>query len=197
MNLVLYTERLLLRPMGAADADLVGELFSDEAVMRYLDGVRPPDEIETLVTEGVRRGGGGCIGIWCVTRREDGERLGTAILLPLPIDTDDTDWSQVIEDRLPDGEVEIGYLLRRAAWGRGYATEASGRLLRFAFEDTPLDEVVAVTDMGNTASQRVLRKIGMQDEGVRRAYAQECRAFRLTRSAWLEDRRPAAKAENT
>ena len=55
-----------------------------------------------------RRGGSGCIGVWCICFRTTGERLGNTALTPLLVDKDDTDWEQVIEDQLPDGEVEIG-----------------------------------------------------------------------------------------
>lgn len=63
---------------------------------------------------------------------------------------------------------------------------ACKRLLRFAFEDTPLDEVVAVTDPNNRASQHALRKSGLIDEGRRRAYATDGPGFRLTRRQWLK-----------
>ena len=72
-------------------------------------------------------------------------------------------------------------------WGKGYATEACKRLLRFAFEETPLKEVVATIDPENTASQRVLEKSGLIYEGMRRAYAVQCPGFRLTREQWLEN----------
>ena len=64
------------------------------------------------------------------------------------------------------------------------ATEACRRLLRFAFEDTPLSEIVAVTEEGNLASERVLLKCGFEREGMRRAYGGQSRAFRLTRGAF-------------
>jgi RimJ/RimL family protein N-acetyltransferase len=69
--------------------------------------------------------------------------------------------------------------------GQGYATEACKRLLQFAFEETLLQEVVAVTDPENKASQKVLEKSGMVFEGTRRAYAAECPMFRLTRKRLL------------
>ena len=131
------------------------------------------------------RRGGGCIGVWCVRDRQSGEKLGTSLLLPIPIDLDDTDWSLVAGEDLPEGEIELGYLMKRSAWGKGYATEAAGRLLRFAFEESPLEEVVAVTDPDNRRSQQVLRKIGMTDEGLRRAYRTLCSGFRITRRQWL------------
>jgi RimJ/RimL family protein N-acetyltransferase len=121
-----------------------------------------------------------------VIERRTEEKLGTAILLPLPIEEDDTNWDLVVGDGLPDGEIEIGYILKRSAWGKGYATEATDRLLKFAFEETPLEELVATTDPENTASQRVLEKCGLLYEGMRRAYAAECPGFRITRQQWLE-----------
>jgi ribosomal-protein-alanine N-acetyltransferase len=121
-----------------------------------------------------------------VLQRETGEKLGTAVLLPLPIEESDTDWSLLQEDRYPDADIEVGYMLRRSAWGKGYATEACRRLVQFAFEETELDEIVAVTDPRNAVSQKVLRKCGLRDEGLRRAYADECSAFRMSRQQWLE-----------
>lgn len=189
MNLELPTERLLLRPLAESDLDVAVAVLTDPEVMRY---VVEPFARERVVAEmpvAVRRGGGGCIGIWCVTRRETGEKLGTAVLLPLPIEEEDTNWDLVGGPDIPDGEIEVGYLLKKSAWGRGYATETAQRLLRFAFEDTPLEEVVAVTDPDNRASQRVLRKSGMVDEGLRRAYAGEASGFRARRGDWLAWRR--------
>ncbi|KAA3633549.1 MAG: N-acetyltransferase [Proteobacteria bacterium] len=184
MKLNLETPRLALIPLTAGDLDLAIELFTDEAVTRYVGDVKSRADIEREMTDYVRRGAGGCIGIWCIQRREDGEKLGTAVLLPMPVDKEDTDWSLVVPDRFPDADVEIGYLLKRAAWGMGYATEAAARLLRFAFEETPLDRVVAVTDPDNHASRRVLRKIGLRDAGERLAYGTTCAAFSLTRTQW-------------
>jgi RimJ/RimL family protein N-acetyltransferase len=136
MNLVLKSERLLLRPLAEIDLDLD--------------------------------------------------------VLPLPIEEDDTDWDLVAGEDLPEGEIEVGYLLKQSAWGKGYATEACTRMLRFAFEQTALQEVVAVTDPENRASQKVLRKCGLIEEGLRRAYAAVCPGFRITRRQWLERTRDGA-----
>ena len=76
--------------------------------------------------------------------------------------------------------------MKIAVLGKGYATEATNRLLKFAFEETPLEEPVATIDPENIASQRVLEKYGLVYEGLRRAYAEECPGFRITRQQWLE-----------
>ena len=160
-------------------------MFTDDQVMKYAGGTVAKEKIIEEMKMWTRRGGNGCIGVWCICDRTTGERLGTTALTPLPVDKDDTDWEQVVEDQLPDGEVEIGYFLKRIAWGHGYATEAVDRILRFAFEDSPLEEVVAVTDPGNQSSRQVLEKIGFLSTGIRRAYRQELSGFQITREDWL------------
>lgn len=185
MNLDLESERLLLRPLVAADVDVEVEMGSDPAVMKYVGGVEPRDKIAQDMQKYTRRCAGGCVGVWCVTDRVTREKFGTAILLPLPIEEDDTDWDLVVGDEWPDREIEIGYILKRSAWGKGYATEATRRLLEFAFEETPLEEVVATANPENAASHRVLQKCGLVYEGMRRAYAVHCSGFRITRRQWL------------
>jgi RimJ/RimL family protein N-acetyltransferase len=186
LALELETDRLLLRPLVEDDLDLALEMFTDPEVMKYVADISDEATLAAEMKASVKRGAGGRIGVWCVLRRETGEKLGTSVLLPLPIETRDTDWSLLREDGYPDGDIEVGYILRRSAWGNGYATEACRRLVRFAFEETELDEIVAVTDPRNAVSKKVLRKCGLRDEGSRRAYADECSAFRISRQQWLE-----------
>ncbi len=186
VNLELATARLILRPLVQNDWDMALETFMDPEVMKFVADVGSEEALAEEMKTAIRRGAGGRIGVWCVLQRETGEKLGTAILLPLPIEEDDTDWSLVQEDRYPDADIEVGYILKRSAWGNGYATEACRRLVQFAFEETELDQIVAVTDPDNAVSQRVLRKCGLRDEGLRRAYAHVIPAFRISRQQWLE-----------
>lgn len=183
-DLVLRTERLELRPLTLADEDLAVALFTNPEVVKYVCDVYSPDEIQDHLPIEVRRAAGGRIGIWTATLFDTGAKIGTCILLPLPIETDDTDWSLMIGGRYPDAEIEVGYMLLPAYWGQGFASEICTRLLQFAFEYTALDEIKAVTDLGNLASQRVLQKCGLSAEGARRAYAEECAGFGITRQAW-------------
>ncbi len=184
MELVLNSERLLLRPYTATDIDIATELLTDPAVMRYVGETYTMNRVVKELPTATRRCAGGAIGIWCAIDRSTGDKLGHALLLPLPIEERDTNWDLVVGDALPDSEIEIGYLLKKSAWGKGYATEACKQLLRFAFEETPLQEVVAVTAPENVASQHVLRKSGLAAEGTRRAYASDCPGFRITRRQW-------------
>lgn len=185
MSLVLHTERLTLRPLDASDVDIVIEIFTDKEVRRYTGGPLDEDEIRREMPVTIRRGGNGCIGIWCICDKLSGESLGTGALLPMPIDEEDTDWDLVMPGRLPDCDIEVGYFLKPSAWGNGYATEACKRLLETAFTESPLAVVVATFDIGNHASRNVLLKSGFTDRGMRRSYGEESPYFRITREEWL------------
>ena len=87
---------------------------------------------------------------------------------------------------MPDAEIEVGYFLKPSAWGKGIATEACRRIVQCAFEESPLEEVVATFDPGNTASRNVLLKAGFTDRGTRRSYGEDGPYFRITREEWLE-----------
>ena len=130
------------------------------------------------------------LSVWCISDRGSGEKLGTAALLPIPIEEDDTDFDLVVPGRMPDGDVEIGYFLKQSTWGRGYATEAASRVIQMAFEDSPLTEVVATFEDGNASSQHVLEKVGFVDRGMRRCYGEDGPDFRITRAEWLAAHQP-------
>ena len=187
MKLELNSDRLLLRPLEANDVDLCLEMFTDPEVLKYADGAQTEAEIRIEMPNWIKRGGDGCIGIWCICDREDGEKLGTVALLPIPIDDDDTDFSLVIPGTMPDGDVEIGYFFKRSAWDRGYATEACRRILQFAFEESPLSEIVATFEEENAASRNVLQKSGLVDHGTMKSYGEDGPIYRITRDEWLRD----------
>ena len=187
MQLTLITERLCLRPLVLDDLDLATEMFTDPEVVRYVCDLLTPEQIAENIHNEIKRCGGGCIGIWCVVERRTSEKIGTGVLLPLPIDEEDTNWDLVHGPNIPDCAIEVGFILKRSAWGKGYATEICKRLLTFAFEETSLMDIVACTDIDNIRSQQVLRKCGLKEEGIQRAYAQEAPFFRITRADWLSD----------
>lgn len=186
MKLELHSERLVLAPYTPDDFDLSLEIFTDPAVVKYTGGVMSRLEVERNVSDWTRRGGDGCIGIWTVSDRRTGEKYGSAALLPMPIERNHTDYSLVVPGKMPNGDIEIGYYMKRSAWGHGYATEACRRLLQFAFEETPLKEVAATFDKNNLASRNVLEKAGFTDRGTRRCYGNIGLDFRITRDEWLK-----------
>ena len=184
MSLELMSEHLLLKPFQLEDIDICLKMFTDPEVVKYAGGLMSESRIRREMPTWTKRGGNGCIGIWCITDRLSGEKYGSAALLPIPIDEDDTDFDLVVPGTMPDSDVEIGYFLKRSAWGRGFATEACKRVLQFAFEDSPLDEVVATFEEKNTASKNVLEKAGFKNHGSRRCYGEDGPDYRISRDEW-------------
>lgn len=87
------------------------------------------------------------LGLWATVHKETGKFIGRCGLLP---------WT--IEGR---EEVEIAYLLDKAVWHQGLATEAANGLLQYGFEKLKLSRLICLMDPQNIASQRVAEKIGM------------------------------------
>lgn len=183
--LILETERLRLSPLCLDDTDILQAVWCNPEVMYFVGDAVTPQEVVGHMSDVVKRGAGGRIGIWCIARKDTGHKIGNGVLTPVPIDEDDTDWSQVVPDAYPTDQIEVGYQMVPGAWGQGFATEACARLLRFAFEMTDLPEVVANTDPENSKSQRVLEKCGMRLIGQKRAYGYDDQDwFEMTRRDW-------------
>ncbi len=77
-------------------------------------------------------------------------------------------------------EWEIGWAIHPQDWGKGIATEAAQRLLEFAFVELHAHRVVAFSHAGNTASLRIMRKLGMQQDGL-------LRETRLWKGQWSDE----------
>jgi ribosomal-protein-alanine N-acetyltransferase len=163
---LLETPRLLLRPFGLGDAESIFPIYSDPVVMRYVatgpmaDLAVTERLLEDYSAHQVRHG----YSFWAVIERASGLLIGDAGLY-----------------RTPAGEVELGYTLGAAWWGRGYATEAASRWLAVAFDDLGINEVVALAEPANTASLHVLTKLGLIRDGERLAFGRPHAVFRGTR----------------
>lgn len=171
----ILTDRLRLRAPRLEDVEAHLEMDRDPEVMRFVTPLLgPPPDPETKRRRLVERIESGWPPVgrhFYVAWRDSGEFLGWCGLFPL-------------EDK-PGQPVEIGYRYRRAAWGRGVATEAAGALLRFGFERLELDPIVAVTDHANRGSQAVLAKVGLKRAGNIRAYGEDVAFFVAHRAEWL------------
>jgi RimJ/RimL family protein N-acetyltransferase len=151
VRVLVATERLLVRQFTEADAGLLLDLDGDPEVMRFLTkGQSTP---LTVIREQVLPRFLGYYerfearGYWAAVEQRSGQFLGWLALEPP-------------EDGRLD-EAELGYRLRRSAWGRGYATEGSRALIQAAFTDPRLQRVWAQTMAVNTASRRVMEKAGL------------------------------------
>lgn len=148
----LETDRLALRPFTADDAELLIELDSDSAVMRFLSGGEgtPPEVVREQVLPGLLGAyerWDGRFGVFAAEERDGGAFVGWFCLRP--------------DREGPLDVVELGYRLRQAAWGKGYATEGSRALLEKGFTELGVQTVWAATMTVNLPSQRVLDKVGM------------------------------------
>lgn len=161
----LRSERLDQRPFTLADVQAISSTYGDPEVMRYVGHgvVGTADGVERMLRAYMDHQERHGFAVWAVIERATGTVVGDAGL-----------FTQA------EGEIELGYTLRRDAWGRGMATEAAGAWVRAAREDLGLTELVAQTDLPNTASAHVLGKLGFAETGRRMAYGREHRAFRLT-----------------
>ncbi len=151
MQVFLETERLVLRRFTETDVDNLFDLDSDPEVMRFLTGGKPtPRDVirnETLprYLHYYERFAG--FGFWAAIEKSTGEFLGWFEFRPP-------------EDSGPE-EIELGYRLRKSAWGKGYATEGSRALIRKGFTELGVRRVAASTMTVNIASRRVMEKAGL------------------------------------
>ncbi|MFF8289871.1 GNAT family N-acetyltransferase [Streptomyces sp. NPDC016309] len=148
MSVFLRTPRLVLRPVTENDLDEVWALDNDPEVMRYLNGGRPVSR-EEVRSGALRRLRGP--GFWAAEARDSGEWLGWFSLEPDPV-REAGRWEVV----------ELGYRLRRSAWGRGYATEGARALVDKGFRELGVRRVVARTMTVNAGSRRVMEKCGLR-----------------------------------
>jgi RimJ/RimL family protein N-acetyltransferase len=152
MDVFVETKRLVLRRFTEDDADNLVELDGDSEVMRFINGGRPTprEEIEADVLPAFlryyKRFAG--YGFWAAEEKTSRRFVGWFHLRPAP--------------ESPPGEVELGYRLRRSAWGKGYATEGSHALIEKAFAELGVERVFATTMVVNVASRRVMDKAGLR-----------------------------------
>ena len=145
------SRRCLLRPFIADDLDWLTDLVADREVNRFLwDDVESREEAggiaEAMISLDLVRFQ---FGHWAIQDKNTGVILGWTALGKL------RPWTGLWD------EIAVSYALRRASWGQGFATEAAGHLVRYALQVQSLERVMAVIDARNTASKRVLEKIGM------------------------------------
>jgi len=151
MLILLQTERLILRRFTPADLDHLYALDNDPEVMRYINGGTPTpravferDILPSFLHHKKEQAG---FGFWAAVDRISGEWLG---------------WFSFRPAQNAPQQVTLGYRLRRAAWGRGYATEGARALIQKGFEEWGVGRVVATTYEENRASRRVMEKLGMR-----------------------------------
>jgi RimJ/RimL family protein N-acetyltransferase len=167
--LIFETERLRARDWSPADAPAVYEIYRDADVVRFLGSVPQPVVDEDEAAQRIERwtaynAGRAGYGFWAL-ETNDGTLVGATLLKPLP----------------EAEEVEVGWHLGRAHWGRGYATEGARGAIAHGFANG-LEVVYAVIYRDNAASLAVAHRLGMTYEGpTDRYYGVPLELFSLRR----------------
>jgi [ribosomal protein S5]-alanine N-acetyltransferase len=143
----LRTERLVGRRPNLDDIDRYHQLLNDPDVALTMGGRRSDEQLQAALARHLdsweRYGYGPCL----LYDRETGEFVGRGGLNRVSV--------------LEHDEIEVGYALLPAFWGRGLATELAQEAVRLGFEELAADSIVGFTLPTNLASRRVLEKCGM------------------------------------
>ena len=169
------TPRLTLAPAGLDDVDAIWAVWRDPEVRRYLFDDQPvPRErvVEILVERALPQASDG-FGLWVARVRGAAPIVGAVGLLPV-------DDAIVAYDARLAGGVEPVASFAPAAWDHGFATEALEPLLHHGFTECGLEEIVAVVDVPNERSHRLVRRLGFAAVGESPGPCYRMRIYRLT-----------------
>ncbi|HUS27685.1 MAG TPA: GNAT family protein [Kofleriaceae bacterium] len=158
---VLHTERLALRELRIEDAHSIAMRAGDKNVAQYLIAVPSPYPVALAARWVAAR-----IAWWPQAR-------GLTLAITKHGAPNQLIGTVSLRRNIRDRRAELGYWLGMDAWGQGYATEASDALIDLGFGQLGLQRIYAQVLDGNDASCRVLEKLGMLSEGIRRAHVRK------------------------
>lgn len=165
-----HTDRLLAERQGPGDFEELYRLRQDPRVAATLGGILSDERARALFDADLVHWARYGFGIWLFRSPVDGSLVGRCGLRRVEV-----------EGR---AEVELLYALHAGSWGRGLATEMAAAVLHVGFEQLGLDEVVAFTRPTNTASRRVMEKVGMRYERDFIHANEQHVLFRITSPDW-------------
>jgi len=160
-EIMLTSDRLLLRPFREEDWRDVHEYAADPEVCRYMAwGPNTEDETKAFISK-------------AIAEQQQDPRLSYQFAVVLQTDAKLIGSCGIRISDVHGREAWIGYCINRKYWGRGYGTEAAGALLRSGFEALNLHRIFATCDPENLASARVLEKNGMTREKLLRRHKRQ------------------------
>lgn len=171
MHTIVQTPRLIIRNFLAHEESLYLSMFTDERVIKYLPKRTDAERQEIFKKMITDAAAGNVLNNWAVYTAEGNELAGMILLRPY-LDSAD--------------KIEVGYTLLHRFWSMGLGTEITAAMINYAFSKTEVNEVVAVTELANTGSQRVLEKAGLtrldniNRDGLQLAY------FKIDRPVMLQ-----------
>ena len=148
MNVIIETDRLLLRSFTSEDAPLLYELNIDPEITKYThDPIRDIDHARQVLEQVIlQQYALYNYGRWAVHTKPTPEFIGWCGLKFIP----------------KENEIDLGYRFLKKAWGKGYATEAAYACIKYGFEKLNLRRIVGKAMPDNIASLNVLKKCGMK-----------------------------------
>ena len=157
---MIETERLILRKFRLADAENSFKMASDPTVMKYIIGERynSVEEVRDMIEKNVFR---------------DYEKYGFGRMAITLKPSDQLIGFSGLKYNDDFKEVDIGYRLMRAYWGKGIATEASLPFMDYGFNELKLKRIVALAFEENGGSIKVMKKLGMYFEKYMEVEGQE------------------------
>ncbi len=173
----LHTDRLTLRPFEVGDLDALYEMMSNPRVLEFWDAPVWEDasRAQTFLSACHEMSEGGTGARFVVESTTDKQFLG---------------WCGVTRWNPTFRSASFGYCFFEQSWGKGYATEVGRSVLQWAFDTLDLNRIQAETDTRNSASARVLEKLGFVREGTLRedcivsGVVSDSRVFGLLRRDW-------------
>ncbi|RAX57314.1 GMP synthase (glutamine-hydrolyzing) [Helicobacter monodelphidis] len=152
-KVILQTKRTILREFRQSDFAELKQILSDESVMYAWGHSFSDDEVQKWLEQQFVRYERDGIGTWAMIETQSGKLIGTCGLNYTEISLEGVQKRRV---------VEIGYILRRSHWGKGYALECAEMCRDYAFANLGLSEVYCLIKDDNFASMKVARKLGMR-----------------------------------
>ena len=157
LTTLIETDRLILRPLTLDDLDALVALYRDPEIRKFfpdgtdgtLNYAETKEELEWIIDKYYGQHG---FGLWATIHKETGAFIGRCGLIPWTLDG--------------QFDVEVAYLLDKAYWGQGLATEAARAIVEYAFGPLKMTRLICLVDPGNEASRKVAQKIGMRFEKV-------------------------------
>jgi ribosomal-protein-alanine N-acetyltransferase len=154
MQIIAQTPRFVIRNFRPEEEEIYMSLFNDDKVTLHLPKRNRKENLEIFRNALDDYAANKSLGRWGIFNNADGEFIGLCLLRDFNNEA---------------GKAELGYVLNQKYWGKGIASEMAIIMVAYAFTHTEATEIVAVTTLENTGSQRVLEKAGLtRMDNVRR-----------------------------
>jgi [ribosomal protein S5]-alanine N-acetyltransferase len=164
--IVFETERLIIRAISRDDYDNFFLLHSNPGVMEFIRPVKTREESDAFLDKALLGFKDQYLGRWAVEEKQSGKFVGSFVIVPIPEDEE---------------KIQLGYLFTPDEWGKGYATEVTKAGINYFMRNSLLNELYAVVETPNFASQRVLLKAGFQPHTNKEEDGKELLVFILYR----------------